>query len=54
MDEALLKLKDAKGDNYKLSDIGSELFEDIVAEDAMASQGIGSDNMTCVVVELLH
>jgi len=35
----------------KLSTIISDMFEKNIAEDIHASNGIGCDNMTCVVVE---
>lgn len=36
----------------KLSAIISEMFEKNIAEDIHSSNGIGCDNMTCVLVEL--
>ncbi len=35
----------------KLSDIIGEMFEKNIAEDIHSSNGIGCDNMTCVIVE---
>lgn len=33
-------------------DIGSEMLDDIISDDPRASQGIGGDNMTVMVIDL--
>jgi serine/threonine protein phosphatase PrpC len=40
-----------KNPNYKLSKIVEELFEEICATDLYSDQGIGCDNMTCIIVQ---
>ena len=39
-----------KNPNYKLSMIVEELFEEICAPD-IYGQGVGCDNMTCIIVQ---
>ena len=34
-------------------DIGKEMLDEIVSSDPRASQGIGGDNMTIVIIDLL-
>jgi serine/threonine protein phosphatase PrpC len=34
-------------------EIGTEMLDDIVSEDPRASQGIGGDNMTVMIIDLL-
>ena len=48
MREALKKRKSTE----PISRLIEDLFERIVATDIISSAGIGTDNMTCVVVEL--
>lgn len=47
MREALQKRKDSE----PVSTIIEELFDRIIAPDVLTSLGIGSDNMTCIIVE---
>lgn len=35
----------------KISEVIEQMFDEIVATDIMSSSGVGTDNMTCVVVE---
>ena len=38
----------------KISGCIEELFEEIIATDILSSGGIGTDNMTCIVVEFIR
>ncbi len=38
--------------NQPLTKITEEMFDRIVATDILSSQGIGTDNMTCIIVQL--
>lgn len=44
------KLKKKKG-KENLSSVIEEMFDDIVAKELEESNGIGTDNMSCIVVE---
>ena len=46
------KIKEYKGTGTPLSTCIEEIFDQICATDILSSSGIGTDNMTCVVVEL--
>lgn len=48
------KIKEKKQNNSKeqLSVCIEEIFDQICATDILSSSGIGTDNMTCIVVEL--
>ena len=48
MREALQKRKSTE----PISRLIEDLFERIVATDIISSAGIGTDNMTCIVIEL--
>jgi len=39
-------------DHTSLEDIGTQLLDDIVSKDPRATQGIGGDNMTFLLVDL--
>lgn len=45
------KLKEKKGNSEPLSVSIEEMFDQICATDILSSSGIGTDNMTCVIVE---
>lgn len=38
----------------KLSVIVGDLFDEILAENVMSSAGIGTDNMTAILVQFMH
>nr|CAH04419.1 protein phosphatase 2C [Euplotes vannus] len=38
--------------DMKLTDIIGELFEDIISPDYTATQGLGCDNMSCIIIKL--
>jgi serine/threonine protein phosphatase PrpC len=44
------KLKKKRG-KESVASVVEELFDAILAEDIASSNGIGTDNMTCIVVE---
>ena len=46
-------LKKKSGATYKNSFIVEKMFEKIIAEDIAASGGLGCDNMTCVIIQLV-
>lgn len=46
------KLKEKKGNGEPISNSIEEIFDQICATDILSSSGIGTDNMTCVVVEI--
>lgn len=46
------KLKEKKQNNEPITNCIEEIFDQICASDILSSSGIGTDNMTCVVVEL--
>jgi len=37
--------------DMKLTDIISELFEDLISPDYTATQGLGCDNMSCIIIK---
>ena len=41
-----------KGNNENLTTHIEEMFDQICATDILSSSGIGTDNMTCVIVQL--
>lgn len=45
------RVKEKKGSGEPLSNCVEELFDQICAADILSSSGIGTDNMTCVIVE---
>jgi len=45
------KIKEYKGTGTPLSTCIEEIFDQICATDILSSSGIGTDNMTCVIVE---
>ena len=47
MREALAKKKSAE----PITSCIEQLFEDIIATDILSSAGIGTDNMTCIVIK---
>lgn len=49
--ENLAKVNKSKG---LVSKVIEEMFDKIIATDIMSSAGVGTDNMTCVVVEFLQ
>ena len=38
----------------KLSKVVGELFDEILADNVMSSAGIGTDNMTAVLIQFVH
>jgi serine/threonine protein phosphatase PrpC len=51
------KLYDQKGNpknNVKISKIIEQMMDDIIAEDINSDNGIGCDNMTCIVIQFKH
>ena len=46
--DALNALTDAQ----PVSTLVEEMFDRIIAKDILSSQGVGTDNMTCIVVQL--
>jgi serine/threonine protein phosphatase PrpC len=42
----------ARIDSKPLIEIGAEMLDDIISEDPRATQGIGGDNMTIMIVDL--
>ncbi len=46
------KLESHKEGSGKVSDIIAQIFDQIIASDIASSQGIGCDNMTCIIVRL--
>ena len=39
-------------DTQPVSTLIEEMFDRIIAKDILSSQGVGTDNMTCIVVQL--
>jgi serine/threonine protein phosphatase PrpC len=35
----------------KINEVIENIFDDIIASDILSSSGVGTDNMTCIVVE---
>ena len=51
------KLYDQKGNpknNVKISKIIEEMMDDVIAEDINNENGIGCDNMTCIIIQFKH
>ena len=51
------KLYDSKGTpktNVKISKIIEQMMDEIIAEDINSENGIGCDNMTCIVIQFKH
>jgi hypothetical protein len=44
------KLKKSKGKQV-MSELIGNMFDDIVAKDIATSNGLGTDNLTCIVIE---
>ncbi len=44
------KIKKKRG-KESLASVNEDLFESIIASDVATSNGIGCDNMTCVIIE---
>lgn len=42
----------ARIDSMKPTDIGEQMLNDIISEDPRATQGIGGDNMTIMIIDL--
>lgn len=36
----------------KINEVIENIFEDIIATDILSSSGVGTDNMTCIVIEI--
>jgi len=44
------KIKQKKG-KESLASVTEDMFEKIIAPDVASSNGIGCDNMTCIIIE---
>ena len=54
-DEGINKMRDAlakKKTSDPISNIIEDLFEEIIATDIFSSGGVGTDNMTCIIIEI--
>lgn len=54
-EECVTQTRDALarlGDTKPISGLVEEMFDRIIAKDILSSAGVGTDNMTCVVVQL--
>ena len=52
-EDGITRMRDALSTRKsKISTCIEELFDSILAKDILSSGGIGTDNMTCIVVEL--
>lgn len=54
-EEAIISTREAlakKSAGQPLSKITEDMFDRIIATDILSSAGVGTDNMTCVIVQL--